>query len=158
MTPEREVLSGLLDQLGRVSRGCEEDLTALGDPPATLDAFEAMPPTARTASRALLKGFEQYVDTVQRAIRAQLRATGVRLKGLTPVDVANKAEEFEQVADAQRFIRLIDLRNELTHEYPDDAATRFARFSQALAALPFLNDVAERVRRFAATRMSGPLP
>lgn len=147
----------LLDQLARVSRGCQEDLVALGEPPNTLDAFESMLPPARTASRALLKGFEQYADTVQRAIRTQLRATGFRLKGLTPVDLANKAEELEQIADAQRFIRLVELRNELTHEYPDDPATRFARFSQAVSSLPFLDDAAARVERFAATRMTGPL-
>lgn len=155
MTPEREVMDGLLDQLGRVSHGCQEDLAALGEPPKTLEAFEAMAPPARTASRALLKGFEQYVDTVQRAVRTQLRVTGVRLKGLTPVDLANKAEEFEQIADAHRFSRFVELRNELTHEYPDDPATRFARFSDALDALPFLDDAATRVRRFAATRLTG---
>ena len=87
-----------------------------------------------------------------------MRVTGHRLKGLTPLDVAHKAEELDQVADAPAFLAVIKLRNELAHEYPDDAATRFHRFSQAVAAFSFLDDAAVRVRRFAATRIMGTPP
>lgn len=153
MTPEQEVLADLLDQLDRIAQGIVDDRVMLGEAPRTLAAFEAMPPMARTASKALLKGFEQYVDTLQRVIRAQLRATGFRLKGLTPLDVAHKAHELDQVSDAGTLLALIKLRNELTHEYPDDAETRYARFSQALNGLLFLDDAAARVREFAQTRM-----
>lgn len=158
MTPESELLTDLVDQLDRIARGAAVDRAMLGDPPATLEAFGTMTPSAQSASRALLKSFEQYVDTLQRAIRTQLRFTGYRLKGLTPIDVANKAEELEQIADAQRFLKLIDLRNELTHEYPDAAHTRFERLLDALNALPFLDDAAARIRRFAETRMGNSNP
>lgn len=155
MTGEQEVLSDLLDQLDRIARGVAEDRDVLDAPPLTTEAFAAMPAAARSASRALLKGFEQYVDTLQRVIRTELRLTGYRLKGMTPFDVANTAEELDQVGSATAFHALVKLRNELTHEYPDDAATRFARFSQALAGFAFLDDAADRVRRFAATRLPG---
>lgn len=153
MTPEQEVLTDLLNQLERIGRGAAEDRSVLGAVPTTVEEFVAMPPIARIASKALLKSFEQYVDTIQRTVRTLLRATGYRLKGLTPLDVANKAEELDQVSDARTFLALIKLRNELAHEYPDDAETRFGRFTQAVAGLPFLNDAADRVRRFATTRL-----
>lgn len=132
-----------------------EDRQVLGPVPTTIEAFAEMTPNARSASRALLKGFEQYVDTIQRILRTQLRITGYRLKGRTPFDIANLAEELDQVADANGFHALVRLRNELAHEYPEDTALRFARFSQALAGVPFLDDAADRVRRFAATRLPG---
>lgn len=153
MTPEQELLADLLEQLRRIAAGAAEDQVMLGEPPATLEAFQSMPPSGRTASKALLKGFEQYVDTLQRVIRTQLRGTGFRLKGLTPLDVANKAHELDQVSDANLFLSLVKLRNELAHEYPDDDETRFFRFSQAIAGMPFLRDAMERVMYFSATRM-----
>lgn len=156
MTAEQEVLADLLDQLERIARGVADDRDVLGEQPRSLDAFVAMPALARTASKALLKGFEQYVDTLQRIIRTQLRITGHRLKGLTPLDVANKAEELDQVADARAFLDLIRLRNELAHEYPDGDATRFDRFSRAVAGMDFLDDAAARVRRFATARLPEP--
>ena len=96
MTAEQEVLADLLEQLDRIARGIADDREVLGELPGSVAAFEAMPIVARTASKALLKGFEQYVDTIQRIVRTELRATGHRLKGLTPFDVANKAEELDQ--------------------------------------------------------------
>lgn len=155
MTAEQEVLADLLDQLDRTVRGAADDRAVLGEPPTDLAAFDAMPLIARTASKALLKSFEQYVDTLQRIVRTQLRATGHRLKGLTPFDVANKAEELGQIGNALMFLDLIKLRNELAHEYPDDAETRFTRFTTAAAAFPFLDDAAVRVRDFVANRMPG---
>lgn len=155
MTAEQEVLVDLLDQLERTARGSLEDRDVLGEPPRTVEAFEAMTPIARTASKALLKSFEQYVDTLHRIVRTQLRATGHRLKGMTPLDVANKAEELDQIGDALTFLDLIKLRNELAHEYPDDAKTRFERFSAAVAGFDFLDDAADRVRKFADHRMPG---
>lgn len=155
MTPERDILVDLLDQLDRIARGASIDRAMLGEPPTTPEAFEAMTPAAQSFSRALLKSIEQYVDTLQRTIRVQLREAGFRLKGMTPLDVANMAEELDQIADARAFRKVIELRNELTHEYPDDAATRFARFTRAVEALPFLDDAASRVRRFATTRLPG---
>ena len=155
MTPEQEVLTDLLARLERIGRGADDDRQLPGEPPASVEAFEDMPAIARTASKALLKGFEQYADTLQRVIRTELRLTGHRLKGMTPLDVGNKAEELGQVSDATVFLTIVKLRDELVHEYPDDAETRFHRFSAALAALPFLHDAAARVRRFADTRMTG---
>ena len=155
MTPENDVFDDLLDQLDRIERGAAVDRAMLGAFPATLDDFEAMTAQAQSSSRALLKSFEQYVDTLQRAIRTQMRVTGYRLKGLTPVDIANKAEELEQVADAQRFHKLVELRNQLTHEYPDNPEVRFERLLDVLDALPFLDDAAKRVRHFASTRIGG---
>ena len=153
MTAEQEVLGDLLEQLDRIARGIADDREVLGAVPMSLEAFEGMPVIARTASKALLKGFEQYVDTVQRVVRTELRATGHRLKGLTPFDIANKAEELDQVAHALTWLSLVKLRNALAHEYPDDAKTRFERFSRAIAAIPFLDDATMRVRAFAATRL-----
>ena len=153
MTAEQEVLADLLEQLDRIARGIADDREVLGELPGSVAAFEAMPIVARTASKALLKGFEQYVDTIQRIVRTELRATGHRLKGLTPFDVANKAEELDQVAHAGTWLGLVKLRNELAHEYPDDAATRFERFSQAMSGIAFLDDATKRVRAFAATRL-----
>ena len=158
MTPEQEVLTDLLTQLDRIAKSVTDDCEVLGGAPQTLVEFENMPMLARTATKALLKDFEQYTDTLQRVIRSELRVTGVRLKGMTPLDVANKAEELDQVADGPRFLKLVKLRNELAHEYPDNPETQFLRFSQTLAGLPFLHDVASRVRAFAATRLTGVWP
>ena len=153
MTAENEVLTDLLDQLARTAQGVIEDLEVLGERPTTVGKFEGMSRVSRSASKALLKGFEQYVDTLQRVIRTELRATGHRLKGMTPFDVALKAEELNQVANAVRYFELIKLRNELTHEYSDDVETRFIRFTGAIEAFPFLDDAADRVRDFARTRL-----
>ena len=147
------MLTDLLRELDRIEANVHQELETLGEPPKTASAIPKAAPIVRTASTALIKDFEQFEDTLVRAIRTLLRMTGYRLKGMTPFDVANKAEELELVENARRWQELIKLRNELAHEYPDDAEVRFMRFVGVLAGFAFLSDASRRVHLFTRTRL-----
>ena len=158
MTPEREALVDIVATLDALERSARSDCALLGEPPADLDAFLIMQPLQQALSRSVLKCFEQLEDAVARAIRTTLKLLGYRLKGMTPIDLANLASDIGLIEDEKAWWSIVTLRNELVHEYPDDAGTRFERLSRVLAALPFLYDAVDRIRLTARERFREAAP
>ncbi|MEG8039756.1 hypothetical protein QP166_10545 [Sphingomonas sp. LR60] len=122
-------------------------LGLLPELPENPDAFAELPVVARVASVAVLKEFEQLQDTLNALFRTTLRALGVRLKGLYPLDIGHRMEELDVLDDADRWLAIVMLRNELVHEYPTEAVDRVARLRAAIGHFPFLFDAAARIER-----------
>ncbi len=152
MTPEQEIIADLLGAAVSIRSAAMDALSLIDTMPADEAAFDAMTPMARVATTAMLKSFEQLEDTTNGLFRAILRTLGVRLKGLYPLDVANRMEELDVLDDPARWVAIVKLRNELVHEYPGEAALRFTRMIDAHASLPFLFDALTRAERLIRAR------
>ena len=61
-------------------------------------------------------------------------------------DRINRAEKKGLIEDAQRFIKIRELRNSIAHEYQPEALSVI--FPETLQATPALLDVAERVHNY----------
>lgn len=152
MTPEQEVVADQLEAIILVVRSARETVPMIGAMPNDDAQFAAMTPLQRIAATAMLKEFEQLEGLLSGLFRAILRTLGVRLKGLYPLDVANRMAELGVIDDPKRWAAVVKLRNELVHEYPLGSSDRYDRFSAAFDALPFLFDAAERAERVVAER------
>lgn len=152
MTPEQDVLAEFLTQIEATRAGLADAEALIGPLPQDVAGFEAMTPLEKVASTALLKGFEQLQDGLARVFRTVLRALGVNLKGLYPLDIANRMAELDVLDDPPRWLEIVKLRNELVHEYPADAETRLHRLRTAHAALPFLSAAADRIGAVVQTK------
>jgi uncharacterized protein YutE (UPF0331/DUF86 family) len=152
VTPEQEIIEDLLAQANRVRDSLPATLSMISTFPDTVEAFEAMPATARIGTTAMLKQFEQLEDSLAGLFRAVLRTMGQRLKGLYPLDIGNKMIELDVLDDSEAWLAVVKLRNQLVHEYSLVAAERFERLSQAYHALPLLIDALARIEKCIAER------
>ncbi len=152
MTPEQEVVADQLKATALVVRSARATVPMIGAMPGNDAEFEAMTPLQRMAATAMLKEFEQLEGLLSGLFRAILRTLGVRLKGLYPLDVANRMAELQILDEPKRWLAVVKLPNELVHEYPLGSSDRYDRFFGAFDALPFLFDAAERAERVVAER------
>lgn len=152
MTPEQEIVADQLEAIARVVRSALETLPIIGTMPSNDVEFDAMTALQRMAATAMLKEFEQLEGLLSGLFRAILRTLGVRLKGLYPLDIANRMAELGVLSDPERWVAIVKLRNELVHEYPLGSSDRYDRFSGAFDALPFLFEAAERAQRAVTDR------
>lgn len=152
MTAEQEVLADQLDAIEAVVSSARETLPLIGPMPLDHAAFRAMTPIQRMAATAMLKQFEQIEGMLSGLFRAMLRTLGVRLKGLYPQDIGNRMAELDIIDDADRWVAIVKLRNELVHEYPLGSSDRYDRFASAHEAFPFLFDAAARARQVIEVR------
>lgn len=147
MTPEQEIIADLLRAARALTASAKDSLELMGEMPSDDTHFAGMTVLQRVATTAMLKDFEQLEGTLNGLFRAILRALGVRLKGLYPMDVANRMAELAILDDPKRWVAIVKLRNELVHEYPIGSGDRYDRFVDAHAALPVLFDAAARAER-----------
>lgn len=152
MTGEQEIVADCLRAVRSLVSSARETLALVGEVPRDLDAFAALTPMKRMATTASLKQFEQLEGALHGLFRGILRVLGVRLKGLYALDIGYRMEELDIIDDAQRWLAIVQLRNELVHDYPDAEAVRLARLGAALAAFPFLLDAAQRADHVVTTR------
>lgn len=152
MTPEQEVLTDQLEAIAAVVRSARETVPMIGVMPRNDDEFAAMTKLQRVAATAMLKEFEQLQGLLNGLFRAILRTMGVRLKGLYPLDIANRMEELNVLDEPKRWLAIVNLRNQLVHEYPLGISERYDRFSSAFDEMPFMFDAAERAARVVAQR------
>lgn len=152
MTPEQEVVADQLEAIGAIVRSARETVPLIGAMPANDAEFEVMTTLQKIAATAMLKQFEQLEGLLSSLFRAVLRTLGVRLKGLYPLDIANRMSELQILDDPRRWLAVVKLRNELVHEYPLGTSERYDRFAEAFASLPFLFETAKRAERFVAER------
>ena len=146
--PERALLDRLLARLELLQVSLAEDVTLLDDVPTDRAMFEALPPHRRSASRAVLKSFEQIEDQLARAFRAIPVLVGENTKRWFARDHADYMERVGVLDDAARWSAIVRLRNELVHDYPLDADVQFRRFLQVIAALPDLASAQQRLALF----------
>ena len=152
--PERDILDRLTTRVTALAASLEEDLALLGPVPADLAAFDALPAAQRTASRAVLKSFEQIEDQIARLFRVTASIMGEDTQGWYARDFADFMEKFGVLDDASAWSAVVRLRNQLVHDYPLDPQVQFERLLQAIAALPLLRATHDRLRAFVATRLS----
>lgn len=152
MTPEQEIVADQLEAIRAITQSAHETLPLIGSMPVDDASFMAMTPIQRVAATAMLKEFEQFEGLLSGLFRAILRTLGVRLKGLYPLDIANRMVELDVIDDPERWVAVVKLRNELIHEYPLGVSDRYDRFVAAHGSFPFLFDAGERAARIVAAR------
>ena len=152
MTPEAEILDDLLRQACRSRDGFIEAQNLLGALPLDLAAFNAMNAVARVASTAMIKDFEHLQEAMARLFRAVLRVLGASTKGLYPLDIGLRMVELRLLPDAERWVQMVKLRNELVHEYPNDPEHRLDRMTRVVAAFPELRETLGKIEIFVAEK------
>jgi hypothetical protein len=152
VTGEQEVIDDALRSVRSLVASSRETLTLIGQVPADEGAFASLTAVERVATTAALKQFEQLEGALNGLFRGILRALGVRLKGLYPLDVGHRIEELGIVDAAGDWLAAVKLRNELVHDYPDRPAERLVRLGAAIATFPFLFDAAQRAAAVVAAR------
>ena len=145
MTPEQEIIEDLLKQVSALRGSIPDTLAVIGSIPADLAAFEALSTVPRIGTTAMSKQFEQLEDSLASLFRAVLKALGQQLKGLYALDVGHHMVALGVLDDADTWLSVVKLRNQLVHEYSVAPARQLDRLRQAHAALPFLLDAAQRV-------------
>lgn len=158
MTPEQEILADLIQQIRALRESIPPTMAMIGDLPRTVDAFDAIPVTARIGTTAMLKQFEQLEDALASVFRSVLKALGQKLKGLYPLDIGNRMVELDVLDDGHAWLAIVKLRNQLVHEYSLEADQRLLRMTQAYDAIPMLIDAAVRVDRLIEDRKLLELP
>jgi hypothetical protein len=153
VSAELEILDRLLARLEALQVSLNDDLNLLETMPGTLAEFEAMAPHRKSASKAVLKSFEQIEDQLARAFRVVPKLVGEDTSRWFARDYADYMERYLVLDDAAAWTKLVKLRNELVHDYPLDPNIQFERFRQAVQALPFLKATNERLTRFVAVEL-----
>ncbi len=139
--PETVVLRRLVLALDAVLVGADDAAQVMGKLPATTDAFSRMTAVEKTGARALLKAVEQAQDIIARVFRTYLIVEQIDIEGMTARDIANRAEKYGLLADADQWSDLVKLRNRLAHEYPVGPAAQLDRVASAMAAVPQLKAI-----------------
>lgn len=96
-------------------------------------AFEEPDDRAVEAIDLFVLRFLKTVDaSTRRLFPSILRSLGEHDEGMALVDVLNRLEKLEWIADAEKWRVARDRRNQLTHEYPDAPQVRVAILESAL--------------------------
>ncbi len=151
MTEEaRDLFLRALDMLGRSAERLEFHRRVLA-PLMPLDAerLASLGEPARTHVEAMLKKFDQFVDDLRRrAFR------GVLTLAAEPVETMNQRQVFERLESlgcldsVQAMLRMLDLRNRLAHEYPDQPDRQATAVTDVWQAIPELLAMLGTVRDY----------
>lgn len=149
MSRAEAVAFGILAGAQRVIAGYEELLPFLQPVlPVANDDLGALQVIDRIASIALLKRFEQLQDQTARLARTAFELDLERVRGVTVRDIANGMEKRLVVDDADDWVDLNNLRNQLVHEYPVGDREQVERVNECWAAMPKLVAIHERLRTY----------
>ena len=150
---EHDVLQSLLDRLALLESALDEDMRWLGLAPQSLAAFAALESHQRSASRAVLKSFEQVEDQLARVFRLLPKMLGVETDRWFARDFADWMEKFEVLESAATWSSIVKLRNQLVHDYPVDQATQFDRLRQVFDFIPEMKRTRRALMAFVDARI-----
>ncbi|MEH3106509.1 MAG: hypothetical protein PGN09_04260 [Sphingomonas fennica] len=150
MTPDERLLVDHLAAVDRLEAGFDRAVERAGALlPIDGPRIDALPIEAEETILAFLKRYEQFEDLIHRTLRLVSQAMDLgRRDFMTPRDVANRAEKFGVVEDAEDWANAVRARNALSHEYPLDPHKRAGQINAAWAAVPTLTSVARNIRQF----------
>ena len=152
---EADIFRDVMARLTALETALAEDAALLGAPPQSVDEFEAMAMTSRSASRALMKSFEQFEDQVARSFRLVPTMLGVATDGWYMQDFADFMEKNGVVADADVWMAVVKLRNRLVHDYPLQAHSQFAKLAEVIERVPLLFETRRKLVAFTRNRGFG---
>ena len=145
---EHDILELLLRRLDSLRRSLADDLSWMGEVPETLAEFDSMESYRRSASKAVLKSFEQIEDQLARAFRLLPKLMLADTTRWYARDYGDFMEKLGVIDSAAKWSEIVRLRNELVHDYPLDPQIQFDRFKQAVASLPALQEAHRRLVSF----------
>ncbi len=129
-----EALFAASGWLGRSHGQCRDGLGTRPYPPERFDAFETL--TSR---------FSRTVDILIHKVYRALDAMDME-EGGTVLDVVNRAHKRGLLDSVERLREMKDVRNEIAHEYAQDALEEL--FADVLALTPELLALTARVRDY----------
>ena len=127
----------------------------MGEAPDDLAEFDQMASHRRSASRAVLKSFEQIEDQLARAFRVIPQLMAVDARRWFARDHADFMERWGVLDNAADWTKIVKLRNELVHDYPLKADVQFARLLQAVGHLPLMLEIHRRLALFVRDELPG---
>ena len=91
------------------------------------------------ADRRVLDQFADRYTRLQddigaRFMPAVLKALGEEIASMSAIDRMARLEQLGWLPSAEAWMMLRQIRNEFTHDYPDDITERYERFQAAIAA------------------------
>jgi hypothetical protein len=147
----RRLLLEALEMLGRSARRLEDHRRTLA-PLTPLDAgrLEGLSELELTRVEAMLRKFGQMVDDLRRrAFRGVLVAAAEPVEGMNVRQMLERLAALGAIPSAESFIAIMDLRNQLAHEYPKRPDLQAAQVTKAWRAIPELLGFLDGVRRYA---------
>lgn len=156
-TPEQALLDRLLERIDKLVQSAAIDLHLMGEVPDAAGSFENMPPARQSASRALLKSFEQIEDQLARTFRAIPALVGTDTERWFARDFADFMERAGVLDDAAEWSRVVRLRNQLVHDYPLDPDVQIARLREVVERLPYLEQTYRRLATFVRDDLPGKM-
>lgn len=153
--PERAILSKLIDRLHRLHLSAADDIALMEQLPRDLAEFETMASHRQSATRAVLKSYEQIQDQLARSFRVVPKLMGEATAEWFARDYADFMEKVGILRDAANWSRVVKLRDQLVHDYPLEAQAQFDRLCEVLMLLPFLAETHERLTDFVRTDLPG---
>lgn len=155
--PENDILALILERLAVLEASLADDLAWMEDAPDTLADFETMASHRRTASRAVLKSFEQMEDQLARAFRLLPKLLGKDSSRWFSRDHADFMEQLGITHDAARWARIVKLRKDLVHDYPLKREVQFERFLQAIGFIPVILEAHKQLVLFVKNELPSML-
>lgn len=153
--PELAILGKLIDRLDRLQASVADDIAWMERAPRDLAEFETMASHRQSASRAVLKSYEQIQDQLARTFRAIPKLMGEDTAQWFARDHADFMEKVGVLRDAANWSRVVKLRNQLVHDYPLEAQAQFDRLCEVLVLLPFLAETHQQLAAFVRTDLPG---
>ena len=141
----REALIAQLAAIRQMMRAADLDYEALIAHP--IDAAWLQLHEHQRIVNSFLFNYLKIQDKIgAKLFRALLREWRELDDDATPmIDVLNRLEKLGVIDSVQRWDELRELRNTITHEYPDDDALRLANIQLALDGYRHMRDIMHRI-------------
>ena len=157
---ERLLLASYMATAARLVAGfdvaCERTEPFL---PMTAERMAALALDDETTILAFLKRFEQLADTLHRTIKTVSQLMDLnKPERMHARDVANRAEKFGIVADADRWSDVVRTRNAVAHEYPLRPDKQAEQVNAAWAQREALAEAWAGIQKFVAEEKLGLPP
>lgn len=140
----REPLNARLDAIRQMIRAADRDLAVMQAQPITAEWLADY--ANQRAVNSFLFNFIKIQDKLGgklfRALLAEWRELD---EEMTMIDVLNRLEKLGILDSAETWDRLREVRNAITHEYPDDETLKLANIRLAMEGFETIRALLDRI-------------
>jgi hypothetical protein len=152
------LLRANLEEAARAARSLEVSLSRVAPLlPLTPNTLAKLDENRKETLDAFTLRFIKLQDALGARVFRSLLAYELEEPG-SMLDTLNKMAKRGIAVDAERWTMLRQLRNSLTHDYPDEPERRAAGLSQAIEQAEYLLAVEKAARKYAAEKEGISLP
>lgn len=150
----RPSLVDIFQSIDQLFKGCEMDFAILHQQEKTAAWFEDY------ANQRVVNSFLFNYIKIQDKLGAKLfRHLLIELREIddpstTMIDILNRLEKLRIIDDVKDWDRLREIRNSITHEYPQDIAERIDNIELALNGFVLMRNLYQKVKHFAEQKLA----